>query len=54
MMVNSKNETQNRSHIVKSLMQAQEKGLLSGIKGRLGDLGSIPEQYDVAISTACP
>ena len=24
------------------------------MQGRLGDLGCIPEEYDVAVSTACP
>jgi structural maintenance of chromosome 4 len=28
--------------------------LLSGIHGRLGDLGSIDSKYDTAISTASP
>lgn len=39
------------------LMQAFSKekacGRLSGVYGRLGDLGAIDEKYDVAISTAC-
>lgn len=26
---------------------------MSGIYGRLGDLGTIDEKYDVAITTAC-
>lgn len=28
--------------------------LLSVFKGRLGSLGTIPDKYDVAVSTACP
>ena len=53
-MSNSQNESKNRSQVLKSLLQAQEKGLLTGINGRLGDLGSIEQKYDIAISTACP
>jgi structural maintenance of chromosome 4 len=34
-------------------MHAQNKGDLSGIHGRLGDLGSIDKMYDCAITTAC-
>ena len=34
-------------------MDAQSRGILSGIYGRLGDLGAIDERYDCAITTAC-
>lgn len=30
-----------------------QEGKLTGILGRLGDLGVIPQKYDVAISTSC-
>lgn len=47
--------TQNRSRskVLSFLFDAQKKGKLKGIVGRLGDLASIPHKYDVAISTAC-
>ena len=43
----------NRSRVVQSLMAAAGANHLSGIYGRLGDLGAIDGKYDVAISTAC-
>jgi structural maintenance of chromosome 4 len=46
-------DASNKSHLLKSLMDAKSKKKLSGIHGRLGDLGTIPSKYDVAISTAC-
>ena len=52
-MNNAQSESRNRSQVLTSLLAAQEKGLLSGIHGRLGDLGSINQKYDTAISTAC-
>lgn len=30
-----------------------QEGKLKGILGRLGDLGVIPQKYDIAISTSC-
>lgn len=48
----AKDETRNRSNVLKELMRAQELGKLSGIHGRLGDLGMINAKYDIAISTA--
>ena len=33
--------------------QAQKDGSIPGVIGRLGSLGSIAPEYDVAISTAC-
>ena len=42
-----------KSVIVQSLMEAKKRGQLSGVLGRLGDLGSINAKYDVAVSTAC-
>ncbi|XP_005096414.1 structural maintenance of chromosomes protein 4 [Aplysia californica] len=44
-------KSQNR--VLESLMAEKKKGSLPGIYGRLGDLGAIDSQYDVAISTAC-
>eukprot|EP01104_Vermistella_antarctica_P018535 TRINITY_DN6901_c0_g1_i1.p1 TRINITY_DN6901_c0_g1~~TRINITY_DN6901_c0_g1_i1.p1 ORF type:complete len:1323 (-),score=555.35 TRINITY_DN6901_c0_g1_i1:208-4176(-) len=39
--------------VLQSIMQAKQKGLIQGIHGRLGDLGTIDGKYDVAASTAC-
>ena len=46
----------NRNAVVTAIMKAAKKGgplESAGIRGRLGDLGTIPAEYDVAISTAC-
>lgn len=45
---------QNKSTVLTALTKLQKSGRISGFHGRLGDLGTIDEQYDVAISTACP
>jgi len=48
--------TQGRSRTVSAILQASKKnGALSncGVLGRLGDLATIDEKYDVAVSTAC-
>ncbi|KAL5519615.1 SMC4 [Sanghuangporus vaninii] len=44
--------SQNR--VLDGLMRLKNSGRISGFHGRLGSLGTIPEKYDVAISTACP
>ncbi|KAL2801273.1 RecF/RecN/SMC [Aspergillus keveii] len=46
--------TQNRGSVLTGLMRLKESGRIEGFHGRLGNLGTIDEQYDVAISTACP
>lgn len=46
--------TQNRGSVEKGLMRLKESGRIDGFHGRLGNLGTIDEKYDVAISTACP
>ncbi|QLL32027.1 hypothetical protein HG536_0C01950 [Torulaspora globosa] len=45
---------QNKSTVLTALTKLQKSGRISGFHGRLGDLGTIDEEYDVAISTACP
>jgi structural maintenance of chromosome 4 len=35
-------------------MRLRESGRIDGFHGRLGNLGTIDQKYDVAISTACP
>jgi structural maintenance of chromosome 4 len=44
-----------RSAAVEGILKAAKKGELAnvGVLGRLGDLAKIPEEYDVAVSTAC-
>ncbi|KAL2003272.1 hypothetical protein VTN02DRAFT_4482 [Thermoascus thermophilus] len=46
--------TQNKGSVLTGLMRLKESGRINGFHGRLGDLGTIDEKYDVAISTACP
>ena len=36
------------------VMKAVNSGRLTGIIGRLGDLGTIDSKYDVAVSSAAP
>ncbi|XP_059156870.1 structural maintenance of chromosomes protein 4-like [Physella acuta] len=50
---NSLATSKNQNRVLDSLMAEKKKGVLPGIYGRLGDLGAIDGQYDVAISTAC-
>eukprot|EP00935_MAST-01C_sp_MAST-1C-sp1_P001078 g1078.t1 len=49
-------DTSSKSRVVKALMAATKKGgelAKAGLLGRLGDLGAIDDEYDVAITTAC-
>lgn len=46
--------TQNQGNVLSGLMRLKESGRIEGFHGRLGNLGTIDEKYDVAISTACP
>ena len=41
------------NRVLSELLKAQREGKLKGVYGRLGNLGTIQDQYDVAISTAC-
>ena len=45
--------SQNQGNVLKGLMRLKESGRIDGFHGRLGNLGTIDETYDVAISTAC-
>lgn len=45
---------ENKGKVLAALSRLQKSGRISGLHGRLGDLGVIDEKYDVAISTACP
>lgn len=42
------------SAVVSALLDAKSSGSIPGIYGRLGDLGAIDAEYDIAVSTACP
>ena len=50
---NNNQEFQIKSRITRELINAQKEGKISGLFGRLGDLGAIDQKYDIAISTAC-
>ncbi|KAL0952089.1 hypothetical protein HGRIS_008725 [Hohenbuehelia grisea] len=45
------NTTQSR--VLEGLNRLKAQGRVNGFYGRLGSLGTIPDKYDVAISTAC-
>ncbi|KAJ3715083.1 RecF/RecN/SMC N terminal domain-containing protein [Lentinula raphanica] len=49
----SQAETRSQGKVLDSLTRMQESGRITGFHGRLGSLGTIPEKYDVAITTAC-
>ena len=49
-------QSSGRSNTISAILNAAKKGgplAKAGIRGRLGDLGTIAAEYDVAISTAC-
>ena len=46
--------TQTQSSVLSGLKRLHDSGRVQGFHGRLGNLGTIDQQYDVAISTACP
>ncbi len=48
----SAHAARSRGRVLEALMVQKGAGTLTGIFGRLGDLGTIDKQYDVAISTA--
>ncbi|KZT43906.1 RecF/RecN/SMC protein, partial [Sistotremastrum suecicum HHB10207 ss-3] len=45
------NNSQNA--VLDSLTRLRDSGRIQGFHGRLGNLGTIPEKYDVAVTTAC-
>ncbi|KAI6102610.1 RecF/RecN/SMC N terminal domain-containing protein [Pisolithus croceorrhizus] len=45
------NTSQNR--VLDHLTRLKQTGRIEGFHGRLGSLGTIPDKYDVAVSTAC-
>ena len=51
-MQQSRGEQKIKSECLQALKGAQRAGKLGGIIGRVGDLGTIDEKYDVAATTA--
>ncbi|KAG6860855.1 hypothetical protein C0995_006719 [Termitomyces sp. Mi166 len=50
----SQADNRSRNSVLDSLTRLQEAGRVSGFHGRLGSLGTIPDKYDIAVSTAAP
>jgi structural maintenance of chromosome 4 len=50
----SATSNRSRGEVLNALTRQADLGMLRGFHGRLGNLGVIDDQYDVAISTACP
>ncbi|KAF2752224.1 RecF/RecN/SMC protein [Sporormia fimetaria CBS 119925] len=46
--------TQSQDNVLTGLMRMRDSGRINGFHGKLGNLGTIDQNYDVAISTACP
>ncbi|KAK2462864.1 hypothetical protein APHAL10511_005062 [Amanita phalloides] len=49
----SQAESRSQNRVLDSLIRLQQTGRIQGFHGRLGSLGTIPDKYDVAVSTAC-
>lgn len=45
---------ENQGNVLRGLLRLRDSGRVDGFHGRLGNLGTIDEKYDIAISTACP
>ena len=50
----SLSNSQSQGNVLNGLMRLKESGRIDGFHGRLGNLGTIDQKYDIAISTACP
>ncbi|KAJ7045435.1 hypothetical protein C8F04DRAFT_1173499 [Mycena alexandri] len=50
---NSLAENKSQNKVVDGLSRFKKAGRCPGFHGRLGNLGTIPDKYDIAISTAC-
>ena len=50
----SLSNSQSQGNVLNGLMRLKESGRIEGFHGRLGNLGTIDQKYDIAISTACP
>lgn len=49
----SLSNSQTQGNVLAGLLRLKESGRIDGFHGRLGNLGTIAQEYDVAISTAC-
>ncbi|KAI0354668.1 RecF/RecN/SMC protein [Trametes cingulata] len=49
----SQEQSRSNNRVLDSLMRLKTAGRIQGFHGRLGSLGTIPDKYDVAVSTAC-
>ena len=49
----SLSNSQSQGNVLNGLMRLKDSGRIEGFHGRLGNLGTIDEKYDVAITTAC-
>ncbi|KAH9048629.1 SMCs flexible hinge, partial [Lactarius deliciosus] len=49
----SQEASTSHNEVLDSLAHLRDSGRISGFHGRLGSLGTIPDMYDVAITTAC-
>jgi structural maintenance of chromosome 4 len=49
----SLSNTQTQGNVLTGLMRLKDSGRIEGFHGRLGNLGTIDQKYDIAISTAC-
>jgi structural maintenance of chromosome 4 len=49
----SLSNTQTQGNVLSGLMRLKDSGRIEGFHGRLGNLGTIDQKYDIAISTAC-
>lgn len=47
------NQARSSGQVLEALRRQAKRGAISGFHGRLGDLGTIDDKYDVAITTAC-
>ncbi|KAG6830095.1 hypothetical protein H0H92_002268 [Tricholoma furcatifolium] len=50
----SQADNRSRNSVLESLKRLQDAGRVTGFHGRLGALGTIPDKYDIAVSTAAP
>ncbi|GAA5890264.1 hypothetical protein JCM8208_002756 [Rhodotorula glutinis] len=48
----SQQASQSKGHVLSAVLKLKEQGRLPGFHGRLGDLGRIDDEFDIAISTA--
>ncbi|KGL92808.1 Structural maintenance of chromosomes protein 4, partial [Charadrius vociferus] len=46
-------QSRSRGKVLEALLQQKKSGNIPGLYGRLGDLGTIDEKFDVAISSCC-